>query len=135
MSLPFCHSRRELESEPGVLFCVHPRVHVNSQRVSPSICKMCDYWKQPPPEQFRPFPPPPPRGRCAFLGELTGHRECATCRGRVQIKVFACSHPAHTETTWDECLHCPDHREAKAPAGDAAVQPTMSGSSGGTSGG
>jgi hypothetical protein len=100
------------------MFCVHPRVHVAGQRVRAEICKLCGYWKEPPPEEFRPFPPPPPRGVCAFLGEQTGLRECACCRGKVHLKVFACSHPDHAETTWDECMACPDHREVAAvPAG------------------
>jgi hypothetical protein len=109
--LPFCHSRRELPTESGAMYCVHPRVHVDGLRVNSAICKMCDYWKEPAPAEFRPFPPPPPRGRCAFLGEVTGFRECKTCSGRVHLKVFACAHPAHMETTWDECLLCPDHQE------------------------
>ena len=114
MSLAPCHSRRELAAEPGAMFCVHPRVFVAGLRVRAEICKLCDYWKEPAPAEFRPFPPPPPRGPCAFLGEVTGFRECESCRGKVQLKVFACSHPAHTETTWDECLACPDHQEAAA---------------------
>ncbi len=77
---------------------------------------MCDYWKQPPPEQFREFPPPPPRGPCVFLGEVIEMRECENCGGKTRYKVFACSHPAHTETTWEECKRCPDHQEKSAPA-------------------
>jgi hypothetical protein len=49
------------------------------------------------------------RGPCSYLGEQIGLRDCPPCGGRTQLKVFACSHPAHTETTWDECQRCPDH--------------------------
>jgi hypothetical protein len=114
MSLPPCHSRRELPTTPGEIYCVHPQVHVNGCRVRTEICNMCDNWRQPEPATFKPFPPPPPRGQCFHLGEVTGERLCATCRGNVRLKVFACSHPAHTETTWDECKRCPDHQEAAA---------------------
>ena len=116
MTLPFCHSRRELPTTPGELYCVHPRVHSDGQRVSVAICQMCNYWQQPAPAEFQPFPPPAPRGQCTFLGEMTGLRECQSCRGRVQIKIFACRHPAHLETTWEECRHCPDHQELDSAA-------------------
>jgi hypothetical protein len=80
VALPFCHSRRELPAEPGALFCVHPRVVVAERRVRAEICRLCDLWKEPAPTEFLAFPPPPPRGNCAFLGDLTGFRECLTCR-------------------------------------------------------
>jgi hypothetical protein len=115
VALPDCHSRRELATTPGVLYCVHPRVHVEGQRVRAEICKICDYCKQPPPQEFRPFPPPPPRGRCAFLGDVLGFRDCSGCGGKVRIKVLACSHPAHGKTTWEECLRCRDHQKMAAP--------------------
>jgi hypothetical protein len=111
MTLPFCHSRRELPTVPEAMFCVHPLMHIDGLRVREEICKMCQYWREPAPAEFRPFPPPPPRGRCRHLGDLTGYRTCETCLGHVQIKVFACSHPAHGETTWEECRRCPDHQE------------------------
>lgn len=111
MSLPFCHSRRELPTTPGELYCVHPQVHVEGMRVRAEICKLCNYWREPAPEEFRPFPPPPPRGPCAYLGDIIELRPCVSCSGKVQIKVFACKHPAHGETTWEECRHCPDHQE------------------------
>jgi hypothetical protein len=111
MTLPYCHSRRGLEGEADVFYCAHPRMHVQDQRVTPEICRICAYWRQPPPDTFRPFPPPPPRGECRFLGEQTGLRECPTCGGHVRVKVFACGHPTHAETTIQECLTCRDHEE------------------------
>ncbi len=118
MSLPPCHSRRELPTTPGVIYCVHPLVHIDGRRVREEICHICLYWHEPAPETFLPFPPPPPRGRCQFLGDVVSYRSCETCRGNVQIKVFSCSHPAHSETTWEECLRCSDHQEAAAPERD-----------------
>jgi hypothetical protein len=47
--------------------------------------------------------------RCRHLGPETGEtRECDTCQGRVRLKVFTCSHPAHGTTTVPECRHCAD---------------------------
>ncbi len=119
MALPPCHSRRELPTTPGVMYCVHPRVHVNGMVVREVNCRMCNYWKEPAPESFQSFPPPPPRGRCEFLGEVVAYRDCPTCCGAVRLKVFACSHPAHHQTVWSECLKCSDHREAGKPAPEA----------------
>lgn len=54
--------------------------------------------------------PPPVRGICAYLGDQTGFRDCALCGGsKTKIKVFACNHPAHIETTWTECQTCPHY--------------------------
>jgi hypothetical protein len=107
-----CHSRRDLPGEAEYFYCAHPRVHAPGQRVYEGVCRACGRWRDPPPEEFRPFPPPPPRGRCLFLGAETGLRDCPTCSGSVRVKVFACAHPAHGETTLAECPACPDHREA-----------------------
>ena len=109
--LPPCHSRRELAAESSVFYCAYPRMHVADQRVTAEICTICSYWREPPPETFRPFPPPPPRGKCRHLGEQTHWRDCPSCGGNVRVKVFACAHPAHGETTVEECLACPDHQE------------------------
>ena len=81
------------------------------QRVSPEICMICTLRNEPPPETFRPFPPPSPRGPCRHLGAEVGLRDCPTCGGNVRIKVFACDHPAHGETTLAECGACADHEE------------------------
>lgn len=111
MSLPPCHSRRDLPDEPGVYYCAHPQVHAADQRVTAEVCRACGYWRQPPPAAFRPFPPVPSRtaqGPCFFLGEQTGLRDCPSCRGTVRLKVFACDHPRHRETTLAECKLCPD---------------------------
>jgi hypothetical protein len=49
---------------------------------------------------------------CMYLGPDTGRREpCGRCRGRVQLKVFACDHPTHAAsptTTLGECSRCSD---------------------------
>lgn len=40
----------------------------------------------------RPIMPAPPTGPCRHLGaEVVGYRECATCKGRVRLKEFACA--------------------------------------------
>jgi hypothetical protein len=111
--LPPCHSRRDLEGEANVYYCAHPKMHVRDQRVTAPICQVCPYWRLPPPETFRPYPPPPPRGQCRYFGEQTGLRECPTCMGHVRVKVFACAHPAHEETTIEECLVCADHEQGR----------------------
>ena len=111
MTLPPCPARRLLESESGVFYCAHPRVHALEQRVTAEVCSICSRWREPPPETFRPFPPPPPRGVCVHLGTEIGLRDCPGCRGLVRIKVFACGHPAHRETTLGECVSCSDHQE------------------------
>jgi hypothetical protein len=124
MRVPPCHSRRELPTTPGVMYCVHPRVRITGMIVRPEICRRCNYCKEPAPETFQPFPPqplPPPRGRCEFLGDVVGHRDCPTCSGKVRLKVFACSHPAHDEPTLLDCLKCADHREAGMAAPNAVA--------------
>ena len=46
---------------------------------------------------------------CRYLGQQTGERSCPTCSGNVRLKVFACSHAAHVETTLPECGACGDY--------------------------
>jgi hypothetical protein len=118
MTLPPCPARRLLESESGVFYCAHPLHHSEDDRVTAPVCQACDLWRQPPPPVFRPFPPPPappPRGPCRFLGEQTGLRDCPSCRGTVRVKVFACGHPLHVETTLAECPVCPDFQSRPLP--------------------
>ncbi len=115
MNLPPCHSRRPVPIA-GFAFCAHPRMHAPANLVTPEICKLCGYWREPPPPSFRPVVLTKPRGPCVHLGPQTGLRECATCAGRVRVKVFACAHPRHGETTLAECASCPDH-EAREEAG------------------
>jgi len=96
-------------------------MHALDQRVHSGVCEICALRHEPPPETFRPFPPPlsspaaeaRPRGQCRYLGPETGLRDCPTCLGNVRIKVFACTHSAHVETTNQECLVCPDHGEGE----------------------
>jgi hypothetical protein len=111
MDLPACHSRRPLPGESAVFYCAHPRVFIEGGRVTAQICGMCDRWKEPAPEVFRPFPPPRPRDPCVHLGQEVGLRDCEGCRGTVKVRVFACSHPAHRETTLANCTTCGDHEE------------------------
>ena len=49
-------------------------------------------------------------GKCDYLGEQTSTRSCPTCTGNVRLKVFACSHPLHRETTLPECATCRDFK-------------------------
>jgi hypothetical protein len=124
MNLPSCHSRRSLESREDVFFCAHPNHHSEDSLVTKEICWICPLWQQPPPPVFRKFPPDPvPPGRpsiaqraarlrhepCVFLGEQVGLRDCPSCGGFVRVKVFACSHPRHQETTLTACARCPDY--------------------------
>lgn len=56
---------------------------------------------------------PARRSLCRHRGEATGElKECASCRGRVGLKVFACGHPMHSNcptTTEMQCRQCPDY--------------------------
>lgn len=123
--LPTCHSRRTLPSEPGALFCVHPRHRFPGNLVSPEVCRVCTLWKQPPPQNYKdlvsprepkPEPSRSPAGTCRYLGTQVGLRLCRSCCGTVRVKVFACEHPDHRETTLKECQVCAD----QAPGGVAA---------------
>ena len=127
MELVPCPSRRELndpEPGPGVYFCAHPNHHSENSLVTKEVCWVCPLWRQPPPAVFRKFPPDPvPPGQapvprraarlcrepCVFLGDQIGRRDCPSCGGRVRVKVFACAHPQHDETTLHECARCPDY--------------------------
>jgi hypothetical protein len=118
MGLPPCHSRRTLDPDRGVFFCAHPLMHAPNNLVTPEICSICSLWREPPPATFRPVVLAKPRGRCRHLGESTGVRPCSSCRGVVNVKVFACDHPNHGQTTLRECETCPDHEPC--PETDAA---------------
>lgn len=112
MKLPPCHSRREIKPELSQYFCTHPQVYSKDGLVSAEICKLCHLHQLPAPQNPRPFPSVGVRvrtGPCWYLGEQVGLRECSSCRGRVQVKVFQCSHPHHETTTYQECDRCDDH--------------------------
>jgi hypothetical protein len=125
MNLVPCPARREInnpEGEPGVYFCAHPSHHSEDNLVTKENCWICPLWREPPPGEYRKFPPDPlPPGRipvvaarrrrepCIFLGEQIGFRDCPSCGGSVRVKVFACAHPRHEETTLNECSRCPDY--------------------------
>jgi len=93
-------------------------MNIRDQRVNVEVCEICTLRLGPPPETFRPFPPPPPRGQCRYLGGEIGLRDCPSCLGNVRLKIFACHHPAHVETTIQECLVCPDHEEREGERGE-----------------
>lgn len=112
MPLPPCHSRREFPDGGTLYFCAHPQVHATDQLVTAEVCQVCTYCHLPPPTEFRHFDPAGPirrAGPCFFIGEQTGWKQCTTCRGNVQLKVFACQHLLHDETTYDECAKCRDY--------------------------
>jgi hypothetical protein len=112
--LPPCHSRREYDSAAKVFFCAHPNVHLSGQLATPDICRRCARWQEPPPDEFRPYANHAGvvrKGPCWYLGDYVGLRECASCRGQVQVKVFECRHPEHETTTVNDCLQCPDYEQ------------------------
>jgi len=51
---------------------------------------------------------------CVHLGKLAGLRPCETCCKTVHIKVYACRHPNHDETTLAECRLCEDYEPVSA---------------------
>jgi hypothetical protein len=134
MNLVPCPARREIsdpERGPGVYFCAHPSHHSAGNLVTKENCWICPLWREAPPAEYRKFPPDPvPTARisaatvsvplpscrqpCIFLGEQIGFRDCPSCGGSVRVKVFACAHPAHQETTLNECTRCPDHQSRPA---------------------
>jgi len=72
---------------------------------------LCRYCFERPPEVFRSADATTVSraiGACFYLGHETGRRPCETCRGHVEVKVFACAHPLHQETTAAECHACKD---------------------------
>jgi hypothetical protein len=113
MTLPECHSRRALEDNVELFFCAHPAVHAQGDLVAPEQCAVCSFRNLPAPATFRAFNPRLAFRRlsvpCVHLGDLTGLRPCEACCKTVHIKVYACSHPAHVETTLAECRLCDDY--------------------------
>src|SRR5258708_24436567 len=53
-----------------------------------------------------------PAGRCLFLGEPAGWRQCPTCSGNVRLRVYDCRHPWHKTTTLKECRQCHEFQAA-----------------------
>lgn len=115
-----CHSRREYDSPAGIYFCAHPQVFAAGDLVTFGICAQCRRWQEPPPDRYRSHPSGTGRSLgipCFHLGEQTGLRECPSCQGNVRLKVFACHHPAHQETTLDECRFCSEYDPPLRAAG------------------
>lgn len=113
--LPTCALRYEFNSTAGLYFCGHPKVIAANDLVSAAICRVCSRCREPLPDVTRPFPTKILLGRsgpCAFLGPLKDLRDCPTCTGNVQIKVFICEHPHHEETTYNECATCYDYERS-----------------------
>ena len=113
-NLPYCHSRRAHDPATEVYFCAHPMVHTDANLVGADICQTCRRWQEPPPREFRPMTNIVRHGPCVHLGPQTGLRDCPTCRASVKVKVFACHHPAHEETTIKECVGCSDYQPVPA---------------------
>jgi hypothetical protein len=62
-----------------------------------------------------PLPAAPPRpGPCTFLGADLRTEDCPSCTGTVRIKIYACSHPDHEDTTIMGCRSCPDYEAREA---------------------
>jgi FkbM family methyltransferase len=61
----------------------------------------------------------PRQGMCRFLGPMAGLADCTTCRGRVQVKQYRCTHPAHDLTTLAACRVCPDYAPPALASGGA----------------
>ena len=125
MTLPPCHSRHPVPGADAVFFCAHPRVHAADQLVTAGVCRLCPYWQQPAPAAPRPVPAAHFRraGRsCSHLGDQVGERPCTGCRGAVRVKLFACRHPRHRETTLAECATCADFAPRAEASPEAADQ-------------
>ena len=115
--LPDCHSRREHDPARNIYFCAHPRMHVRDQLVHPALCRMCRLWPLPPPAEFRPYPGNKHvvrNGPCRFLGSLESLRDCPTCNGRIQLKVYHCLHEKHEVTTIGECSACLEYEQLES---------------------
>lgn len=113
-ALGACYARREIPGEAKRFHCLHPKVHSQQQVVSSAVCRACTHWMEPPPEQLRPKSDlvSPNRGlTCRFIGQQVGLRACHSCAGKVQVKVFECSHPRHCQATLEECRSCLDFQE------------------------
>lgn len=111
-NLPACHSRRDWDETSGTFFCAHPNVHTRDNLVRAAICQSCTKWQEPAPEEVLEPGGTPTSDRCAaclHLGRTIRLDDCASCKGSVKIKVFACGHPEHAETTYRGCLPCRDY--------------------------
>jgi len=114
-ALPDCYARRAISGETRRFHCLHPKVHIRDQIVTPAICGICTRWQEPRPESLRPDSDLVRIDRglhCRFIGSEIGLRPCPTCRGTVNLKLFSCSHPSHMETTLHECRLCADYIES-----------------------
>lgn len=115
-----CHSRHELTGVAGRYFCAHPNVWATNHVVSYEFCRICPRWRELPPDNPRTMPPRLVErlsGGCCHLGEEIGTRPCSGCLGNVRVKVFACRHPNHRETTLKECEVCGDFDQSLSASG------------------
>ena len=111
LPIPACCLRQELEGVSDRFFCAHPLVKVPAGIVRPRTCRVCIFANARPAGALRNYDPQVAgrlSGSCRHLGGLIGLRDCSTCAGHVQVKVFACTHPRHGETTASVCLNCQD---------------------------
>jgi tetratricopeptide (TPR) repeat protein len=116
--LPECYARRPIPGESGSCHCLHPKVHVRDQVVSPTICSTCHRWRESTPAHLRELSQlvSPRRGLdCRYIGSEIGLRACESCRGQVHVKVYRCEHPERSETTLVDCRNCADHRPRITP--------------------
>jgi hypothetical protein len=112
--LPPCSQRYTWDASRHVYFCAHPQVHAPGSLVQAPQCRSCDYSRQPLQISSRPFAGTPAADRappCYWLGKQVGETECASCQGRVRLKLFACGHPQHELATLRDCAACGDFEE------------------------
>ncbi len=53
-------------------------------------------------------PSRPVQTQCVHLGEVVAYRQCDTCRGRVQLKVFDCH--VHGLIVLSDCFGCSEYK-------------------------
>ena len=113
MRMPECPARH-IDDTTGQISCLHPQVHAAGCVVTAEFCRMCSARLVTPPSGWRSLDEVRRSRRrlepCRFLGMQSGERDCPTCNGRVRIKVYACRHESHEETTLRECQTCADHQ-------------------------
>ena len=89
MHLPPCHSRRDVDPAREIYFCAHPRVHIRNQLVTPPNCRICSYWLEPPPAEFRVMPKGPllRDDPCRHLGEVIEESGAITTPSRKPSRI------------------------------------------------
>jgi hypothetical protein len=119
-ALPECIARIDVDRAKGLYFCAHPNVASKHNLVTFQNCLICKVVHDGPPSRLLPFRLPgvyTSSGPCKYFGEFISLRECQSCRGYVQVKIFECLHPNHKTTAIKECKDCSDYEsdEDSAP--------------------